>query len=86
MFYTYVLYSDSKGKYYVGYTHDLNLRLERHNEGWSRSTKSGIPWKIVYYEEFGTKSEAMKRESEIKKKKSRKYIEKLIAGGRPENL
>jgi putative endonuclease len=52
--------------------------------GWSRSTKAGIPWKLVYHEVFQTKSEAMKRECEIKRKKSRKYLEKLIAEGRPE--
>ncbi len=74
MFYTYILYSQSKDKYYVGYTHDLDLRLKRHNSGWSKSTKSGIPWKLVYYEEFATKSNAMKREYEIKHKKSRKFI------------
>ena len=38
----------------------------------------GIPWKIVYKEKYNTKSEAMKREYEIKRKKSRKYIESLI--------
>ena len=86
MFYTYILYSVSKDKFYVGYTHNIELRLERHNSGNSRSTKAGIPWKLVHYEIFKTKSEAMKRESEIKRKKSRKYIEKLIAEGRPENL
>ena len=40
---------------------------------------------MVYYETYQTKTEALKREKEIKKKKSRKYIEGLIhAGGRPE--
>jgi len=47
---------------------------------------SGIPWKLIFNEEYSTKSEALKREREIKRKKSRKYIEKLIglAGGRPD--
>ena len=86
MFYTYIIYSKSKEKYYIGYTEDLELRLERHNSGGSRSTKSGSPWKIVYYEVYKTKSEVIKREYEIKKRKSKKYIEKLIlnyAEGRP---
>ena len=84
MFFTYILHSESKDRYYIGHTHDLDLRLERHNAGWSRSTKSGIPWKIVYFEEYQAKSEANKRELEIKRKKSRKYIENIIAGGRSE--
>jgi len=41
MYYTYIIYPDSKDQYYVGHTHDLKLRLERHNLGWSWSTKSG---------------------------------------------
>uniref|UniRef100_A0A832DG00 GIY-YIG nuclease family protein n=1 Tax=Ignavibacterium album TaxID=591197 RepID=A0A832DG00_9BACT len=84
--YTYILYSTKINKYYVGVTEDLNWRLERHNMGWGKYTKSGIPWEIVYYETYNTKSEALKREREIKNKKSRKYIEALIqnAGGRPE--
>ena len=86
MFYTYILYSDTRSKYYIGYTHDLELRLERHNSGWSKSTKSGIPWKIVYSEEFRSKSEAIKRESDLKRKKSRQFIEKFIAEGRPESV
>jgi len=56
----------------------MKIRLQRHNDGWSRSTKSGIPWKIAYYEIFESKSEAIKREYHIKRMKSRKYIESLI--------
>ena len=78
MYFTYIIYSKSKDKYYVGYTHDLKLRLNRHNSGWSKSTKSGIPWKLVYFEDYNEKNEAIKRENEIKRKKSRKYIEELI--------
>jgi putative endonuclease len=76
--YTYIIYSSSTDRYYVGHTQNLSLRLERHNSGNSRSTKHGIPWEIVYFEVYSTKSEAMKREYEIKRKKSRKYIEELI--------
>jgi len=78
MYYTYIIYSESADKYYIGHTHDLALRLQRHNEEWTRSTKFGIPWKLVYSETYQTKSEAMKREYKIKSMKSRKYIEDLI--------
>ena len=83
--FTYILYSKKIDKYYIGSTDNLLWILERHNLGWGRYTKRGIPWKMVYYEVFTTKSETLKKEREIKKKKSRKYIEELIhAGGRPE--
>lgn len=85
--YTYIIYSSKIDKYYVGSTRDLEWRLERHNLGWGKYTKRGIPWKIVYFEKFKIKSEALKREKEIKKMKSRSYVEKLInAGGRPDKV
>mgnify|MGYP005749524153 FL=1 len=38
-----------------------------------------MPWEVKYKEEHSTRSEAVKREVEIKKKKSKKYIEQLIS-------
>ncbi len=86
MWFTYILYSNKINKYYVGYTSDLELRILRHNSGWGKYSSRGTPWELVYFEKFASKSEAIKRENQIKKKKSRKYIEKLIssAEGRPE--
>ena len=77
--YVYILRSLKHGRYYVGHTHDRTERLVKHNDGGSRSTKSGIPWEMIYTEEYQSKSEAMKRERYIKKQKSRKYIESLIS-------
>ena len=55
---------------YSGYTNNLKKREDAHNEGkGARYTKSRRPVKIVYYEEFKTKSEAMKREYEFKQLK-----------------
>ena len=78
MWYTYIIYSEKLDRYYIGYTDNLSWRLERHNQGWGRFTKGGIPWKLVYFKKYQTKQEALKREREIKSKKSRKYIENLI--------
>jgi putative endonuclease len=80
MYHVYILYSESLDRYYVGSTSDLENRLVRHNNGDSRFTKSGIPWTIVLAEEFRSLSEAMSREHQIKKWKSRKMIVKLIEG------
>ena len=78
-FIVYILYSNKLDKYYTGYCTDISSRVNKHNFGSTPSTKPGIPWKLVYYEEFSTKTDAIKRELEIKKKKSRKYIEYLIS-------
>ena len=82
--YVYIIQSDRDARYYIGSTGDVELRVQRHNEGWTKSTKCRIPWKLVYVEEYENKSNALKREREIKRKKSREYIERLVkAGGRP---
>jgi putative endonuclease len=78
MWFVYIIYSQKLDRYYTGYTDDIHWRLERHNQGWGRFTKAGLPWKLVYYEKFTTKQAAMKREKEIKSHKSRKYLEWLI--------
>ncbi len=75
MFIFYILFSESTKQYYVGHTGNIDDRLYRHNQGRSKSTKSGIPWELVYTENYKTKSEAYQREINIKKQKS---IEQLI--------
>ena len=80
MFIVYILYSKSLDRYYTGHTANIQDRLLRHNNGRSKATKTGVPWIIVYTEMFNTKSGAYKRELDVKSKKSRAYIETLIAG------
>ena len=77
-FVVYILYSPSADQYYIGHTENIEDRLFRHNNSGSKSTKKTNDWKLVYTELFATKAEANRRELEIKKKKSRKYIEWLV--------
>ncbi len=80
MWYIYILHSKNIDRFYVGVTENMDLRLIRHNAGWGKYTKRGIPWTVAYHEIFQSKTEALKREQIIKRKKSRKYIEQLING------
>ena len=80
MFYLYILYSPSLNKYYVGSTGDaLEERIRKHNTNHQGFTGGHGNWELKYSEEFNTKLDAIAREKEIKKWKSRKLIEKLIA-------
>ncbi len=55
------------GSYYTGYAKDVKCRVEQHRKGrGARYTRMHEPEKMVYVEEFDTRSEAMKREREIK--------------------
>ena len=83
--YVYIIQSEKDGRYYIGSTHDPELRLVHHNKGWTRSTKSRVPWKLKYIEKYKNKKMALHIEREIKAKKSREYIKRLIAAeGRPD--
>ncbi|MFT3935201.1 MAG: GIY-YIG nuclease family protein [Chitinophagaceae bacterium] len=77
--YTYIIYSEKLDKYYVGACIDMERRLYEHNIGHSTFTSTGIPWTLKYKEYFNSLPEAKKREMYIKRMKSRKYIESLIA-------
>ncbi len=81
-FIVYILHSESKDKYYIGSCADISIRLTQHNTGRNSSTKFGIPWRLVYIEDVNSLQQARKRELEIKKKKSRRYIEWLISSKR----
>ena len=78
IYYTYVLYSPASDKIYISQTTDLQKRLASHNSGKSSYTKSYIPWELVYFEEFPTRSQAMKKEKELKSHRGREHIRNKI--------
>lgn len=66
-FYAYML-KCSDETIYSGYTTDLEQRLNVHNSGsGAKYTRARLPVNLVYYEEFESKSEAMKKEAAFKK-------------------
>jgi putative endonuclease len=71
MFYVYILLSKRDNKRYIGCTENLDRRLAEHNSGLVKSTKNRKPLKLIYFEEYISKSDAMKREKEIKAKKGK---------------
>ena len=78
----YILKSLKDGSYYIGSTNNLDDRIERHNQGRSKYTKPKRPWQLVYCEEFASRSEAQKREMEIKNRKSKDFIDNLVERSR----
>ena len=77
-FYVYIIYSTSLNKFYVGYTENIIARLNQHNTGISTFTAKAKDWVVKYSEQYSSRNEAHNRELQIKRKKSRKYIEWLI--------
>lgn len=78
MNYVYILECSDK-TYYTGWTKDLEKRIKIHNDGkGAKYTRGRRPVKLIYFENFNDKIEAMKREYKIKQM-SRKEKEKLIS-------
>lgn len=79
MFYVYVLHSVKDKNLYIGCTSDLRKRLVQHNEGENVSTKSRRPFKLVYYESYFSKKDAVIREKKLKHfQKSYKFLKQRI--------
>ena len=76
--YVYVLQSLNDGKYYIGETGDVEARLLFHNAGRQRSTKSRIPFVIIFTEEFDSRQLALAREKQIKSWKGGNAFKKLV--------
>lgn len=66
MQYIYLLKSKKTGEIYIGTSSDLKVRLKNHNEGRSKATKHGVPWTLVYYEAYLSKTDALRREHRLK--------------------
>ena len=81
-YYVYLLISTDNKKLisYVGYTNNLNKRLNLHNIGKGAKFTRGKKWKLVYYKKYDSKSAAMKNEYKLKKnyKLRKKIINKNI--------
>ena len=75
----YILYSESKDRYYIGQTDNVKARLDYHNSGHVLSTKHGLPWKLIFIKEYSDRGSAMKEESRLKRAKNRSYLEWYIS-------
>ena len=78
MFFVYILQSDVDATHYVGFTENIENRVLQHNNGASRYTSRKIPWRLVYFEKFEIKSDALKREKFLKKQRNSVFYQRLI--------
>jgi len=66
MFYLYILKSKKDSDLYIGSTNNLERRLVEHNSGKNSSTKSRIPFDLIYFEGYKSESDARKRKAMLK--------------------
>ena len=65
-YFVYILRNES-GRFYIGVSEDVEVRLKQHNEGISKWTAKYRPWEIVWSREFESLGEARKYENQLKK-------------------
>ena len=78
MYFVYVLHSLKDGKFYIGFTTDLDKRLARHFQGEAEATKNRLPLRLVYYEAYCNKKDAKGREKFLKGGSGHKYLKKQL--------
>lgn len=81
MYYVYAIYNELVDKIYIGQTSNFDIRLNQHDEksGLSKfTTKFKGRWKIVYKEEIDTRTNALKREKQLKSSRGRAFIRSLL--------
>jgi len=74
MYYVYVLQSLKDKRFYTGFTDNLDRRIEEHNNKQEPSTKSRVPFRLVYFEGCLSKKDAIAREKQLKTGKGKKYL------------
>ena len=80
-YYTYVLYcknSDDKGEFYIGSCEDLTARYKRHKTKEVKTTSKFKSVTLVYYEASLSKTDARKRELQLKTGFGRGYIKRRL--------
>ena len=75
----YIIYSNKLDKFYIGESFDLNKRLEKHKEGFYKSsfTTKAQDWILFFKIDCESKEQSIKIEKHLKKMKSRKYLHDL---------
>ncbi|MGJ8651105.1 MAG: GIY-YIG nuclease family protein [Opitutaceae bacterium] len=86
MYFVYVL-ENPKDRLYADHTGDLERRLDQHNnpegkEHLGKYMHRNGPWSLIGSEEFGTRSEAMRREKQLKSWKLPSKVRALFQSGR----
>jgi len=76
--YVYVLLSLTDGMLYVGYTSNLERRISEHHRDNSKSTSSRRPLRLIFYECYLSKADAMRREEYFKTSAGKRVLRLML--------
>ena len=83
-YYVYVLKSLKDNKHYAGYTQNLYLRFEQHQNGEVESTKYRRPLQLIYFEACLNREDALRREKYFKTHYGKMYLQNRLANWKKE--
>jgi putative endonuclease len=73
-YFVYLLESQRDFSFYIGFTENVKLRLDDHNKGYVVSTRLKLPWKLIYFEAYLDKKDALGREKFLKSGSGQKLL------------
>ena len=76
--YFYILRSLSNSKLYIGQTENLKQRFKQHNSGSELATKPNIPYDLIYYSAFKSKTDAVECEKYFKTTSGWKRLKRML--------
>ena len=77
-FYVYVLFSKKDRKLYIGFTKNIQNRVNLHHKGHVTSTAPRRPLLLIYYEAHANKSTALRREKYFKTTSGRRTLKIVL--------
>lgn len=77
-YYVYLLESEMDKSWYIGFTLGITNRLLAHNSGKNASTKHKRPWRMIYFEAYVNKQDALGREKFLKSGSGRMFLKKQL--------
>ena len=75
----YTIFSKGYNRIYIGLSNNPNRRLEEHNNGNVRPTKSFKPWQLIYVEFCGSRKQAREKEKYYKTGCGREFVKQFIS-------
>ena len=79
MYYVYILENQNDRSWYIGFTGDIEQRLIDHASGkGGRTTRLKKSWRLIYYEAYLNRQDALGREGFLKSGSGRRFIKKQL--------
>ena len=88
-YFVYIIFSKRLNRFYIGFTKDLDNRIQEHNSGESPYTSQGMPWKLIWTTTKSTTRSAEVLEQKLKnlsRDRKIKFIKKYKEGIRDPDI